>query len=64
MNDTKIGNVVTLVAPSGRTRDVVVTDVFRDIFDRKTVIAIEFDGIDGPTTLPIKFFRKSTQGAS
>ncbi len=54
---TKIGDKVTLVAPSGRTATVIVTDVIRDIFDRKTVLAIEFNGINGPCQLSAKFFR-------
>lgn len=53
-----IGDVVTLVAPSGKTSNVVVTDVIRCIFSGEP-IALEFTSkVDGsPVQLPINYFR-------
>jgi len=56
VNKTKIGDKILLVAPSGRTREVVVSDVIRD-WDGNP-IAIEIEGFDGPVSLPLKFFRR------
>lgn len=57
MENVKIGDKVVLVAPSGNKRTVIVTDVIRSIFDRKNILAIEFNGHDGLVTLPSKFFQ-------
>jgi ABC-type iron transport system FetAB ATPase subunit len=54
--NVKIGDSVTLVAPSGASRGVMVTDVIR--FGSE-VLALEFQGRDGFATLPIRFFRQS-----
>lgn len=56
MENLKIGDKVILVAPSGKTRTVTATDVIRDCFSRE-VIAIEFQGVDGSVSLPVKFFK-------
>lgn len=56
MESVKIGDKVTLVAPSGKTRTVEVTDVIRDVFGRE-VLAIEFKSQNGVTQLPAEFFR-------
>jgi len=55
--NVKIGDSVILSAPSGASRTVIVTDVIRDCFDRKTVLAIEFDGVAGRCSLPAKYFK-------
>lgn len=56
VGNVRIGDSVILIAPSGNSRDVIVTDVIRG-FGNGDPIALEFDGVDGPVTLPIRFFR-------
>lgn len=58
MFDVKIGDKVILVAPSGKTRTVTVTDVIRPYNGSKEILAIEYMSQNGVSTLPIKFFKE------